>query len=62
MKKPLTIILFCFVSLFASAQNQEVYERAWSTYFGGQDTYVLDSAIDNSGNSYIVGTVSGEGN
>lgn len=62
MKKPLTIILFCFGCLFASAQNQEVYERAWATYFGGQDTYVLDSAIDNAGNSYLVGTATGDDN
>lgn len=61
MKETLTILL-CFGWWFASAQTEAVYERAWGTYFGGQDTYVIDSAIDNAGNSYLVGTVTGDGN
>lgn len=59
MKKILTILL-CFGWGFAFSQNQPVYERAWGTYFGGQHTLLADSAIDNGGNSYLVGMVSGD--
>lgn len=53
-----TAILLCFGWLFTTAQNNPAYERVWATYFGGQNTAVIDSAIDENGYIYMAGYVS----
>jgi len=35
------------------------YERQWATYFGGENTFVLDNSTDSEGNVYIAGYVEG---
>ncbi|HMI08711.1 MAG TPA: hypothetical protein VK528_14265, partial [Flavobacterium sp.] len=57
MKKIIQVIALFSYGLLVS-QNFN-YERSWATYYGGQDTKVLDNAIDSGGNVYIVGIMEG---
>ena len=54
----IAFLLLCFIA--ANAQDFN-YQRTWSTYFGGENTKILDNAIDSNGNIYIVGYIQGDG-
>lgn len=58
MKK---IIFGCLIFIVqqSAAQNFN-YERSWATYYGGENTIILDNATDSQGNIYIVGYMEGE--
>lgn len=52
------ILLVLFSSFISNAQFN--YEREWATYFGGENTFALDSATDSQGNVYLVGYMVGD--
>lgn len=57
MKKAILLLsLILTHHLFAQDFN---YERAWATYYGGANTYLMDDAIDSQGNVYLVGYMQG---
>lgn len=58
MKKNTLYLLFALItSLNATAQFN--FQRSWGTYFADERFYFTDSAIDSSGNLYILGTIEG---
>lgn len=54
MKKKIFFTVLFIASLFSTAQN-----FAWATSFGGNATAIVSTALDASGNIYIMGNYSG---
>lgn len=54
-----SLILFCFLNFLNCVGQPFNYERAWSTYYGGENTTIVDNSSDSQGNIYIAGYVKG---
>lgn len=55
---PLLIIIGLVICLSSHSQNFD-FQREWATYYGGENTKVLDNDQDVQGNIYITGYVEG---
>lgn len=52
------IFTLIFVNLSLASQTFN-YEREWATYFGGENTIVVDNGTDSFGNIYLTGYIAG---
>lgn len=57
MKKNIFILIVLFTSNLINSQFN--FQRSWGTYFGDERFIFTDSAIDNNGNLYLIGTIEG---
>ena len=58
--KTITILLALLAgSIYNKANAQFNFQRSWGTYFGDERFVFTDSAVDNAGNLYVIGTLDG---
>lgn len=62
--KTIAVILALLAGSFYNKVNAQFnFQRSWGTYFGDERFGFTDSAVDNAGNLYLIGTLYGvEGN
>ena len=57
--KKILLLLFLFCNLVGLAQANATYQKTWATYFGGQGTRIVNSAIDSNHNIIVAGVIIG---